>query len=119
MKALLILAAAFALTACGATTGTLTPGAPIVSTQPTLADERALFAAEAAYNVAANAYLSADSRGQLAPAVKVSAKAGLERAYAALVLARRARDVGEAATLVEQAALALRLATDVRNSIPR
>lgn len=116
MKRLILFgAAALALAACtpGAV-ATYNPGVTtIVSTQETLIDERALFAAEAAYNVAATAYLTAVDNGQLEGARKASSKAVLVRSYEALLAARQARSVGEASTFTTQAAAALSLAQQV------
>lgn len=101
----LVVVAALGFTAgCAAVT---TP--PPVSAQQTLIDERALFAAEAAYNVAANAYLVADGQGVLSAPVKAQAKGFLGQAYAALRLARSAYTVGDARSYAAQVAAVLEM----------
>lgn len=92
---------------------------PIVSTQGTLVDERALFAAEAAYNVAAHAYLTADDRGQLPAGVRATARDALIKSFDALEVARRAYAAGDAPTFAAQAAAVIALAADARRLIPR
>lgn len=121
MKRLFVLMIACALsvtTAC-ATIPAAGGTAPVISTQQTLLDERILFGAEAAYNVAASAYLSADSRGQLSPSVKATARAALTKSYDALLLARQAHAAGEASTFTAQAAAALAFASEARALIPQ
>jgi hypothetical protein len=64
-----------------------------VSTPPcsfTLADQKAMYAAEAAYNIPASAYLSANSRGLIKPELKVTLKAKLATMYDYLKGARAA-----------------------------
>lgn len=99
---------AFAATGC-APMASPVPTAPVVSTTETLIDERALFAAEAAYNVAASAYLAIEST--LTVDQKAPIKAALGQAYGALILARHARDIGEADSFVEQTRAALAFAS--------
>lgn len=113
MKKLLIaVACAMALAGCSTT---YAPGTtPVVSAQETVLDERALFTAEAAYNVAATAYLAAAGRDQLPAAAKAQARAVLVRSYDALKLARSAYAVGDAATFAAQISAATAFATHAR-----
>lgn len=98
------------------------PGAglpPVVSTDGTLVDERALVALEAAYNVAASAYVAADDRGQIPPAVRERARQALVSSYQALTLARTAYRAGDSPTFATQAAEASRLVAQARELIPK
>lgn len=70
--------ASFALVGC--TTTTIGAGTKI--------DEQAMFAAEAAYNVPAQAYVVADANDKLTPAVKATVKPILVDAYGYLFIAR-------------------------------
>lgn len=119
-----VLVGALVLAACATGPAPVLPGGdgstapPIVSTQGSLRDEQALFAVEAAYNVAANAYVSADSRGVLPAAVKARAQPILVSAYRALEAARTAYRIGDATTFAAQASEATRLASQARALIP-
>lgn len=115
-----------ALTACTTAGGSVPlPGGdgstapPIVSTDGTLADERALFAVEAAYYVAATAYVSADDRGLIPGPTRERARQALVTSYQALNLARTAYRAGDSPTFSAQAAEALRFATQARDLIPK
>lgn len=109
-------AASLALASCG-TTGALntaeTVGQAVPAvTQPTagLIDEKALYAAEAAYNVAATGYLNAVDSGALKDPTKALVKACLMDAYSALVLGRKAQKIGDAPSFGAQVGIARRLA---------
>lgn len=112
--------AALSLAACatagsGTTTG---PPGPVVSGQNTALDEKALIAAELAYNSAATAYLAADQRGLLTAAQRKEWGGRLITAYDALKLARQAYAAGNASTFVEQLARVTILADQVRRGLP-
>lgn len=114
-KLILVAVAMLSLGACAPLGASSNPTAPVVSTQGTLADERALYAAEETYNVAATAYLAAIDAGRLPPGPgRDRLKAVLQRAEDALLAARVARRAGEANTFAEQLTLVVQLATDVR-----
>lgn len=115
-------AAALALAACAHNPGPSGPGSgsgpgatvdPPTSASEVL-DERALFAAEAAYNVAATAYVAADSRDVLPPAVAARAQPLLAKAYVALRGARVAYAASDALNFAAFAREATTLATQAR-----
>ncbi len=90
-----ILAAMLAVAACAQTPAPVSnatepaPSAAQASVSP-VADEQALWAAEALYNVPAQAYVAADSRGVLPASVKSVVKPKLVRLYSLLKVARSA-----------------------------
>lgn len=120
-----VLFGALVLAACVGGPAPVFPGGdgstapPVVSTSGTLRDEQALFAVEAAYNVAANAYVTADSRGLVTPDVRERVRPLLIQSYQALELARTAYRVGDATTFAAQAAEATSLAIRARDLIPK
>jgi len=61
----------------------------------TLVDEKALYGAEAAYNVPANAYVTLDANGKLSAETKAKVKPLLIGAYDALKVARSAYSLGD------------------------
>lgn len=131
MKRMFILAAAcLSLAACqnsgtpapAPATGNATVEAPSASPSPAMAtgacelSTTAMYAAEAAYNAPAAAYVSADAKGLLTPAVKGQVKPKLTEAYDWLKKARlfySARDAvgfcGSTASLKSLAGAALAL----------
>lgn len=119
----LALAACAALSAC-ATTGTVAdvvvvrPSAPSGATAISEAAQKALFAAEAAYNVPADAYVRLNRAGQLPAAVKARAKPVLLQAYQGLQLARQAAAVGDSVGVIFQAGEAQRLAAAAKALLP-
>lgn len=98
-----------AITACSSL-----PPVSAVSTQNTVLDERALWAAEAAYNVPAQAYVRADQDGTLPASVKATVQPLLIKAYAALKAARSAYAIGDAANFNAQIAAAKSLAAQAK-----
>jgi len=70
----------------------------------TLADEKALFAAETAYNVPADAYVKLGS--QLSADKRAAARAALMKAYEYLKLARKAYAAADGCSLKEYSDLA-------------
>lgn len=117
-----VLIGALMLAACATTSPPPgVPGSgppPVVSAAGTLADERALYALEAAYNVAAHAYVTADDRGQLSATLKARIRPALTASYAALRAAREAHAAGNATTFATQAAAVVRFANEARALIP-
>jgi hypothetical protein len=92
---------------------------PVLTTDGTVLDEQALFAVEAAYNVAATAYLSADGRGQIPATTKAEVRPIMASAYEAVLLARAAYRIGDASTFTAQAAAAIEAATRAAELIPK
>jgi hypothetical protein len=70
----------------------------------TVMDERAMYAAEALYNVPAQAYVTADTRGLLTPAVRAAVRPILIQARQALLAVREAYRVGDATTFGQRVA---------------
>lgn len=85
----------------------------------TLADEKALFAAETAYNIAADAYVRASGTGQLPAAVKAVVQPKMVQAYAALKLARQAYTLGQTCNLLKAVELTKSLATQAKTLLPK
>jgi hypothetical protein len=122
----LLLVAAMALSACSpnapSSAGTNAPPAAASSSggllSHTVADEKAMYAAEAAYNVAASAYISADTRGLLSASVKAAVKPKLQAAYAALKTLRDAYALGNTSNFSALYSNAVRLANDAKALLP-
>lgn len=66
---------------------------PVISTQRTLIDEKALIAAELAWNTAAKTYIEMVENGQLTGVKKTTARNGLNKAYDLLVIVRKTRAI--------------------------
>jgi hypothetical protein len=113
----LILCAALALAPLASACGLLTNPAPIGAA--TVVDDRAMFAVEAAYNVPAHAYVTADANGLLTPALKAQIKPLMLQAYDALELARAAYRAGNVAGFEAQAAAVRDLASLANALIPK
>ena len=125
LKRLVILAAmALALSpaaGCAQVSGAIGKAVPAVATQATKGstiDEKALIAAETAYNVPAQAYVAANRRGLLSAELKAIIKPKMIMAKSALDIAREAYRVGDAATLADQVRAVQRLASEARALIP-
>lgn len=112
----LALAVAPLMAGCETLQGAAT-GAPIAGA--TVFDEKALYAAEAAYNVPAHAYVTADANGLLTPALKARLKPLLFKAYDALHLARSAYMAGDARGFQAQAKAVAEFANQANALIPR
>lgn len=84
----------------------------------TLVDERVLYAAEAAYNVPAHAYVTLDGAGQLSAELKASVRPKLVEAYRLLRVARSAYKLGDVCQLNEAASAATRFANEARALLP-
>lgn len=119
------LVASLALAGC-ATTGTTTPDVVVVNrpavpagtTTISEAAQKALYAAEAAYNVPAQAYVTLNRSGRLPPDVKAKAKPILQQAYSGLKLARQAAAAGDTVGVLFQAGEAQRLAAAAKALLP-
>jgi hypothetical protein len=100
----LFAAAALALASLslGACAGLQAPPGPAAALQATAVDDKALYAAEAVYNVAAEAYVAAEANGLLSPDTKAQAKAILANAYKVLTGARAAYAAGNASAFNSQ-----------------
>lgn len=70
----------------------------------TVMDERAMYAAEALYNVPAQAYVTADTRGLLTPAMRRAVRPVLVEARQVLLTVREAYRVGDATTFGQRVA---------------
>lgn len=81
-------------------------------------DEKALYAAEALYNVPTHAYVTANANKQLSPALKARIKPLLQRAYVSLKLARAAYAVGDANGFNCQYAAVLNFANQAKAILP-
>lgn len=84
----------------------------------TVVDERALYAAEAAYNVPAHAYVSAEGTGRLPANVKAVVKSLLQEAYRLLRLAREAYCLGDFAGMRRLADSVKKSADDANKALP-
>lgn len=84
----------------------------------TLLDEKALYGAETAYNVPANAYVTLDANGQLSPAIKAKARPMLINAFAALKLARTAYAAGNACGFQDAIKNAMSFASQAKAFLP-
>src|SRR4051812_2146608 len=102
MRRLTVMVAACLALAVTAACQTL-PTAVSLATQPVCAgvtvDEKLWYAAEAAYNVPAQAYVAANSRGLITPALKAVIKPKLITMYEGLKAARLAYKACDAASL--------------------
>ena len=105
--------------ACGTTSWPSDPAGPVVTGSQTVLDEKALASAELAYNTAAKAYISIDTRGLWPAGVKEKVKPIMMDARVALTLAEQAYDAGNASTFAAQAALVTKLAGDALALIPK
>jgi hypothetical protein len=74
---------------------------PSQAADGTVMDEKGLYAAEAFYNVPAYAYVIADGKGQIKPALKAQLKPVMLKAYNTLVTARAAYKAGNSCGFFE------------------
>lgn len=88
--------------------------APCVYASQTTFDEKGLYSLEAAYNVAAFAYVEADSNNVLPDSIKAKTKPALIEAYSWLKAARQAKAAGDACSFAEAALRVTGLAADVK-----
>lgn len=68
------------------------PTSPMVCSSTTVVDNKVAYAAEALYNVPANAYMAANESGKLTPELKAKVKPILQQMYKYLLLVRTAKD---------------------------
>ena len=122
---ILAVAASLALAACGTTVGPPAdvivvnrPPVPAGTTTISEAAQKALYAAEAAYNVPAQAYVTLNRSGRLPADVKAKAKPLLQQAYQGLKLARQAAAAGDTVGVMFQAGEAQRLAAAAKALLP-
>ena len=132
MKLTFGLFAALALAACttsapvgapppapaAAPTPAAAPFSPATVANLTVIDEKALYAAEALYNVPAHAYVAADSNGTLPVGVKAALKPVLVQAYAALKVARAAYAAGNATGFADAVDKLSRLSGEAKALLP-
>lgn len=83
----------------------------------TVLDDKAVYAAEALYNVPAYAYVSANKNGTLPASVKAWAKPKLIQLYSMLKLARAAYKAGDVAGFNCQFAAMTNLSNEVKTYI--
>lgn len=95
------------------------PPAPAAALQATALDEKALYAAEALYNVPAQAYVVADGNGQLSPELKTKLKPMLQDAYRVLLAARAAYAAGNATGFANQVNSLKNLGAAIVSLIPK
>lgn len=95
------------------------PPTPAAALQATTVDEKALYAAEALYNLPAQAYVSADARGKLSPELKAKLKPMLADAYKVLLTARAAYATGNADTFASQVNGLKNLSAAIVSLIPK
>lgn len=84
----------------------------------TLVDEKTLYGAETAYNVAAHAYVTADGTGKLPADLKARVKPMLVESYRVLGLARSAYRLGDVCDLNSYAASAKDIAERAKAFLP-
>ena len=89
MKKLILVLSAFALLPACETIPN--PSAVCEVGAATLIDDKALYAAEVAYNVPAHAYVTADQEGKLSASLKANLKPKLLEMYRLLGLVRNAK----------------------------
>jgi predicted small secreted protein len=126
MRKILLLAAcalAMPLAACD-TVGGIANSIPAVGQYTTVcanstADEKALYAVEAAYNVPAGAYRSANSRGLITPTLKAQIKPKLQTLAKYVLGAREARKACNMVALGQYQEAAETLKAGVLPLIPR
>jgi hypothetical protein len=92
---------------------------PTAIANTTAIDEKAMYAAEASYNVIAQIYVTADVRGKLTPELKAAIKPVLVSAYNALKLARAAYEAGNAVGFLHEVNTLNSLGTTIANLIPK
>jgi hypothetical protein len=115
----LFAALALATVPLGACAGGQAPSAPAVDLSQTAIDEKALYAAEALYNVPAQAYVDADARGKLTPEMKAVLKPKLADAYKALLAIRVAYEIGNETMFVNKLATLGELSASILSLTPK
>jgi hypothetical protein len=112
---------ALSLSACASfrTVGQISAAATTPVGSYTVMDEKAMYAAEVAYNVPAQAYRSADSRGLLSPVLKGQIKTTLQTMRKLLLDARAAYKLGAAASFGDKLVALQALRDHVTPLIPK
>lgn len=129
MKNLIAASLALVLSLAMAACGTTAPPLPDVSTLPTApvpsgatpiseVAQKALYAAEAAYNIPAQAYVTLNRQNALPADVKAKAKPLLLDAYQALRAARLAAAAGDSAGVLLESGTASKLAAAAKALLP-
>lgn len=113
--AFIAFAASLALAGCATAPG---PGGGVPAVTVGTLDEKALWAAEAAYNIPAQAYVAALETGSVTPAMRARMRPALQAAKRALDAARAAFRIGDALTYNAQLATARRFAAEARTLLP-
>lgn len=85
----------------------------------TVLDDKAMYAAEAVYNIPAAAYVSANSRGLISAPLKATLKPILVSMADMLKLCRTAYRLGDVKTFNERYAILMILRTQVMSRIPK
>jgi hypothetical protein len=85
----------------------------------TLADQKAMYAAEASYNIPAQAYLSANSRGLINADLKATLKPKLQTAYQWLKGARAAYKICNRDSLMDYQRALATFEAEIQPLIPR
>lgn len=129
MRSLILIAvAAIGLSACQPTANEpntnsnvaiATTGSGCGIASNTLADEKVLFAAETAYNIPANAYVTFDATGKLPSDIKAKIRPLLIQAYNGLKLARAAYNAGDTCSLNSYANLVKTLGNQAQSLLPK
>lgn len=101
------------------------PSAPVPATSiscglssNTVLDEKALFVAETAYNVPAQAYVTLNNAHKLPAGLKASSKSALMSAYSYVKLARTAYAAGDACGFSEALRLANQFSEQAKALLP-
>lgn len=119
----LAVAAALALSACATDGQVITvPSGPVAppsgATAISAVAQKALYTAEASYNVAGQAYVSADGAGLLTPELKARLKPMFATAYQALLATRHAATIGDSIGVLAAADTAQKQASAAAAAIP-
>jgi hypothetical protein len=85
----------------------------------TLVDEKALIAAETAYNLPAHAYVTFDATGNITPELKAKVRPLLIKSYDALKLARVAYNAGDGCSLKRYSDLAQAFGSQAKALLPK
>lgn len=119
MKKLFFAFIAGACLATAACAPVIVGNAPLPIAQASTLDEKALIAAETAFNVPAYAYVELDAKGLLSDSLKADLKPLLLGGYEALKAARLAYEAGDAETFNAQVEAALKFAETANGFLPK
>jgi len=106
MRFIAMICATSLLVACssGANVSVEPSSTPTVEASSVVIDDKAMYAAEALYNVVAQAYVVADANKQLNSETKAKIKPYMIEAYSALKAAREAKRIGDIEVFTQQSA---------------